>query len=130
MIEIVRDVPLPPIQAWRRLTDWERHAEFVTLTTTRTTADGFVARTGFGRFAIDDPMQIVAWNEPTHCRLEKRGRVVTGWAELIVEARGQGSRVIWREEIHVRGVPRFADGITRILSRRLFGHVLDGLLEK
>jgi len=73
-------------------------------------------------------MQIVASNEPSFCRLEKRGRLVKGWAELSVEPQGDGSRVTWREEIKVRGVPRALDGLTRRASTRLFSRVIDGLL--
>lgn len=128
LIEIVREVPLGPAEAWRRLTDWQRHAKFVPLTSITLTDHGFNARTGLGPFAIDDPMEIVEWDAPTYCRLEKRGRIVIGWAELRVEPHGQGSRVVWREDIHVRGTPRFSDGLTRASSKRLFGRVIDGLL--
>jgi hypothetical protein len=52
----------------------------------------------------------------------------TGWAELQVEPIPSGSRVTWREDIHVRGTPRLADGLTRASSRALFSRVIDGLL--
>ena len=128
LIEIVREVRLTPADAWSRLTDWEAHAHFVPLTTITRTDNGFVARTGVGRFAFDDPMDIVAQTPPSYCRLEKRGRLVKGWAELSVEPHGDGSRVTWREEIHVKGVPRVFDGLTRAASSRLFSRVIDGLL--
>ena len=77
---------------------------------------------------FNDPMEIVTWNEPSFCRLEKRGRAVKGWAELSVEPHGDGSRVTWREEIRVTGVPRALDALTRRASARLFSRVIDGLL--
>ncbi len=128
LFEIVREVPLSPEESWQRLTDWEQHAHHVPLTRIIRTDVGFIARTGIGRLAFDDPMEIVAWREPSFCRLEKRGRVVTGWAEVLVEARPVGSRVTWREDLHVRGLPRALDGVTRAVSTRVFARVVDRLL--
>ncbi len=92
------------------------------------TATGFVARTGVGPVGFDDPMDIVEWREPAFCRLEKRGRVVTGWAEVTVDPHATGSRVTWREDLHVRGLPRALDGLTRAVSIRMFSRVVDRLL--
>ncbi|MEJ7635838.1 SRPBCC family protein [Aeromicrobium sp.] len=128
LIEIAREVRLTPEESWLRLTDWERHGRFVPLTRISRTATGFVARTGLGPVGFDDPMEIVEWQEPSFCRLEKRGRLVTGWAELRVEPHGPGSRVTWREQIDVRGMPRALDGLTRVSSAKLFSRVVDGLL--
>jgi carbon monoxide dehydrogenase subunit G len=128
LIEIVREVRLDPAEAWERLTDWEQHGRFVPLTRIRRTDAGFVARTGLGPVGFDDPMEVVRWDAPRSCRLEKRGRVVSGWAEFVVEPHDGGSRVTWREDIHVVGTPRFADPLTRAASTRLFSRVIDGLL--
>ena len=128
LIEIVREVPLSPSDAWARVTAWQRHGEFVPLTRISLTGNGFDAFTGVGPIGFHDPMEVVEWREPSFCRLEKRGRVVTGWAELSVHPVGAGSRVTWREDIHVTGMPRFMDGVTRASSRALFSRVIDGLL--
>ncbi|MET0468675.1 MAG: SRPBCC family protein [Aeromicrobium sp.] len=128
LIEIVREVALTPVEAWARVTDWRRHGEFVPLTTIALTPHGFDAFTGIGRVGFHDPMDVVEWREPSFCRLEKRGRLVRGWAELEVEPHGTGSRVTWREDIQVRGMPRFMDGVTKASSRALFSRVVDGLL--
>ncbi|MFI5428509.1 hypothetical protein [Aeromicrobium sp. UC242_57] len=80
LIQIVREVQLSPSDAWSRLTAWERHGEFVPLTTVALTDHGFDAFTGVGPVGFHDPMDVVDWREPSFCRLEKRGRVVTGWA--------------------------------------------------
>lgn len=128
LFEIVREVRLPPDESWQRLTDWEQHARHVPLTRIIPTDDGFIARTGVRRLGFDDRMEIVDWREPSFCRLEKRGRVVTGWAEVTVEPRPGGSRVTWREDLHVRGLPRMLDGLTRAVSTRVFSRVIDGLL--
>jgi carbon monoxide dehydrogenase subunit G len=73
-------------------------------------------------------MEIVDWREPSFCRLEKRGRVVTGWAEVHVEPKAVGSRVTWREDLHVWGLPRALDRVTRAVSTRVFSRVVDRLL--
>ncbi|MFI7012556.1 SRPBCC family protein [Streptomyces sp. NPDC050145] len=136
-IRIVRETPLSPAEAWRRITDWERHGTVVPLTrvtvlTPPPTAAGtvFVARTGLGpRFAFDDPMELVAWQPPRRCRMEKRGRVVAGWAEFEVRAlAGGGARVEWREELRVRGVPAVADPLLAAAGRLVFGRALNALL--
>ncbi len=127
-IEIVREVALTPAEAWRRLTDWKAHGDFVPLTRIALTDHGFDAFTGIGRLGFHDPMDVVRWDEPSFCRLEKRGRVVKGWAELSVQPHGAGSRVTWREDIRVKGVPRAFDGLTRASSTKLFSRVIDGLL--
>lgn len=128
--EIVRVVDLDPSEAWARLTCWERHGDYVPMTTISRTGTGFSARTGVGRLGFDDPMDIVEWDEPRYCKLVKTGRRVTGWAELEVTAQGSGSRVLWREDIAVRGVPRFADALVRRSSEALFARVLDGVLSR
>lgn len=127
--EIVREVRLPPEESWNRVTDWERHGRHVPLTRIIPTDEGFIARTGVWRLTFDDPMEIVAWREPSFCRLEKRGRVVTGWAEVLIEPLPAGSRVTWREDLHVRGLPRALDGVTRAVSTTVFSRVLDRLLD-
>jgi hypothetical protein len=127
-IEIVREVALEPAEAWRRLTDWQMHGSYVPLTTITLTPNGFDAFTGVGRVGFHDPMDVIESQAPSYCRLEKRGRVVRGWAELSVQPTEQGSRLTWREEIRVRGVPRVFDRLTRAASTRLFTRVIDGLL--
>ena len=75
VFRINRLTPLAPADAWRRLTDWERHADHVPLTriavTTASPAgvgSAFVARTGVGRAALDDPMRVVVWKPPAEGR--------------------------------------------------------------
>lgn len=125
---------LPPEQAWARLVDWPRHAAHVPLTSiaVRPGAVGqgavFVARTGLGRFGFDDPMEVVSWDPPRFCRIEKRGRVMLGWAELSVRETGSGSVVTWTEEAVPARLPRFARPAADAAARRLFTRVLRGLL--
>ncbi len=120
-------------EAFTRLTDWPRHAEHVPLTTITAEEHWLVARTGLGPLGVDDPMEVVSWDPPRHCRLEKRGRVLTGWAEvdvtpLVAISRADRCRVQWREVAHVSGVPRVLGGIEAKLGQVLFSRVVDGLL--
>ncbi|MEU9858173.1 SRPBCC family protein [Streptomyces sp. NPDC047974] len=137
---VVRAVPLPPAEAWRRLTDWPAHGRRVPLTRTTVLTSGpsragtrFTARTGLGPLGFDDPMEVVRW-EPPHadrpglCRLEKYGRLVRGWAEIEVAPEAGGTRVVWTEDLAVRGLPRVFDGVLARAGRVVFGRALDGLL--
>jgi hypothetical protein len=82
-------------------------------------------------------MEVVAWRPPRDggpgaCRLVKRGTFVTGWAEFEVRpadgGNHDGSRVIWREDLSVRGLPGFADRPLGWSARWMFGRAMDGLL--
>ncbi|MFH7599711.1 SRPBCC family protein [Streptomyces racemochromogenes] len=138
-----RTPPLAPAEAWRRLTQWPRHADVVPLTsievlTAPPTREGtrFVARSGVGPVAFDDVMEVTVWrppvgDEPGLCRLEKRGRVVLGWAEIEVRpGPGGSSRVVWREELRVRFLPRLFDRVLNRTARLMFGRAATLLLRK
>ncbi|MDI3388820.1 SRPBCC family protein [Streptomyces sp. B-S-A8] len=138
---IARRCPLPPAEAWRRVTDWPRHAAQVPLTRTTVLTPPpaghgtrFVARTGAGRFAFDDPMEVTEWHPPGpgaefgRCRLVKTGTFLTGWAEIEVRPLGTGSSVVWREDLRVRRLPRFLDALTARTGRVVFGYALRKVL--
>jgi hypothetical protein len=110
------DVAAPVERVWSRITDWPGHGRWIPLTVVRVTserADGvgatFVGHTGLGPLGFDDPMEIVEWTPPVpgrpgYCRVEKRGRVVLGWASFAVDARPSGSHVTWTEDVQVAPV--------------------------
>ncbi len=136
-----RTAPLPLPEAWRRLTEWPRHAEAVPLTRVTVTTPGptregtrFVARSGLGPLSFDDVMEVTVWQPPGddipgRCRLEKRGRVVRGWAEIEVQpGPGGRARVVWREELRVRWLPGAFDGVLRSAARYMFGRAVNRLL--
>ncbi|MEU1936939.1 SRPBCC family protein [Streptomyces coeruleorubidus] len=142
-ILLERTVPLPLDEAWRRITLWPRHGEVVPLTAVRVDPPGptrvgtlVVARSGAGALAFDDPMEVTVWQPPEDgapgmCRLEKRGRVVLGWAELEVRpGPGGRTRVVWREEIRLRLLPSLFDGVLRRSARYVFGRALNRLLRR
>ncbi|MEV6168712.1 SRPBCC family protein [Streptomyces sp. NPDC051954] len=138
-----RTAPLPLDEAWRRLTEWPRHGEVVPLTrvtvvTPPPTGKGtvFVARSGLGPLAFDDRMEVTVWRPPGDgtpglCRLEKRGRVVVGWAEIEVRpGPGGRTRVVWREELGVRPLPGVFDPVLERASRYVFGRAVNRLLRR
>ncbi|KPI21080.1 Polyketide cyclase/dehydrase [Actinobacteria bacterium OK074] len=142
LFHLERTTSLSVEGAWRRLTDWPRHARVVPLTRVRVrtappTREGtrFVARTGLGPLSFDDPMEVVEWHPPAptrptaHCRLLKHGRLVTGWARIEVSPYGDGgARVVWQEELAVRHLPTALDPLLRRAARLMFGRAVDGLL--
>ncbi|MEU8761344.1 SRPBCC family protein [Streptomyces sp. NPDC048659] len=137
---VERTTALAPGAVWRRLTDWPAHGAQVPLTRTTVLTAGpsgvgtrFTARTGLGRFGFDDPMEVVVFEPPAPgrtavCRLVKLGRVVRGAASFEVAETPGGSRVVWTEELSVRGVPAALDPVLALAGRVLFGRALDGLL--
>ncbi|MFD0420191.1 SRPBCC family protein [Streptomyces sp. NPDC127108] len=140
LFRVERATPLSPAEAWRRLTDWERHGRVVPLT--RVTVSGglpqgvgtvFTARSGVGPVAFDDPMEVTVWRPPDTaesglCRLVKRGAVVTGWAEIEVRSHGRGALVVWREELRIRRLPRALDPVVARVAARVFGRAAGALL--
>ncbi|MFJ8544746.1 SRPBCC family protein [Streptomyces sp. NPDC093586] len=138
-----RTAPLPPDEAWRRLTAWHRHGDAVpltrvTVTTPPPTAVGtvVVARTGIGPLAFDDTMEVTVWEPPRkdapgRCRLVKRGRLIRGWAEIEVRpGPGGRARVVWREELRVRLLPSLFDGVLGRSGRYVFGRAVNRLLRR
>jgi hypothetical protein len=140
IFDVSRDTSRSVEQAWDRVTDWAAHGQFVPLTDVEVRTPGpngvgtvFNGRTHLGRFGFDDPMEVTEWRPPVdgssgHCRIEKRGSVMHGWAELTVEPLPTGARVTWREDIALARAPRFLDGPTLASSRRMFGRLLRRLL--
>ncbi|MBM7439711.1 SRPBCC family protein [Streptomyces sp. HB132] len=141
LFRIERFTPLPAAEAWRRVTDWERHGGTVPFTSVTVpagpptrTGTVFVARTGVGPLGFDDPMEVVRWTPPAAgraglCLLEKRGSVVRGRASIDVCPTESGSHVVWVEELRVRLLPRWADPLLAGAGRRVFGRVLGTLLD-
>ncbi|MFF8845577.1 SRPBCC family protein [Streptomyces sp. NPDC015127] len=142
VFRIGRTTALPVDECWLRVTDWPAHAAQVPLTSVSVKDAGptdvgtvFVARSGIGRLGFDDPMEVVRWEPPVgsrsgRCRLVKRGRVITGWAEIEVRAVGEGSAVVWVEELHFAVLPAPLDRLVAGVGRVVFGRALDGLLTR
>ncbi|MDB1089093.1 SRPBCC family protein [Streptomyces sp. ACA25] len=139
---VARQSSLSPAEAWQRLTDWPRHGAHVPLTEVTVEPPGptrpgtlVVARTGIGRLAFDDPMEVVRWDPPLGdrpgtCRLEKRGSVVEGWADIEVSSRNGRSQVVWSEDVRVRKPLRLFDAPVAWSGRLLFGRLVRALLKE
>ncbi|MDQ0841162.1 SRPBCC family protein [Streptomyces sp. V1I6] len=137
---IGRFTALSAAECWLKVTDWPAHGAAVPLTAVTVSGPGpagvgttVVARSGAGRFGFDDPMEIVEWEPPSagrrgRCRLEKRGRVVTGWAEIEVHGTDSGSVVLWVEELRLPLLPRLLDRLVARAGRLVFARALDELL--
>lgn len=137
---LTRTTRLTPESCWDRLTDWPRHGDRVPFTKVsavvgsgRAVGDVVLARTAVGPVGFDDPMEITAFSAPSAgrdglCRLEKRGRIVRGWAELRVGRRDGGAEAAWAEELRISGLPTALDPVTARVARLVFGRALDGLL--
>ncbi|MEV8565337.1 SRPBCC family protein [Streptomyces sp. NPDC051322] len=140
LFRVERSAVLSAPEAWRRLTRWELHAAPVPLTRITVIGPGatgvgvrFVAHTGLGPVGFDDLMEVTRWEPPRPghsgmCRLEKRGRVVRGWAEIEVHPAAPGCRVVWREELRIIWLPRIFDALAAGAGRLLFGRVMSHLL--
>ncbi|WP_333777412.1 SRPBCC family protein [Streptomyces sp. IBSBF 3136] len=138
-----RTVPLSLEETWRRLTRWPLHGDAVPLTRVTSVPPGptregtrVVARSGIGPLAFEDPMEVTVWRppvdgEPGLCRLEKRGRVILGWAQIEVRpGPGGRTRVEWQEELRIRFLPRLFDDVVRHTSRTVFGRAVNQLLRR
>ena len=140
---VVRLVPAPATVTWSTLTDWPRHADWVPFTTVDVTTArpdgagaGFVARTGIGRFAFDDPMTVAAWQPPTgdapddrpgRCEVTKHGDVIRGRAWFTVTPLAGGrSRVVWGEDVTVwpHHLARFTAPVITLVGRAGFAATL------
>lgn len=140
--DVVRRTALTAGDAWLRLTDWELHSHFIPFTTVRLTTSSsagvgcaFVARTSLGPVAFDDPMEVTVsqtpdGDAPGFCRIVKRGRAVTGWAQLTVAQAPGGALVHWHEEAQLRAVGHLLDWPNSLVGRLVFGRLVDGLLSQ
>ncbi|QKW23605.1 SRPBCC family protein [Kitasatospora sp. NA04385] len=128
---IVAATPLDPGEAWRRVTDWPRHA--MPFTAVRSDGRTVAARTGLGRLGFEDVMDVVRWEPPQPgrpgtCRLAKRGPLVLGWAEIEVRPHRGGALVRWREDLRIAPLPALFDRPTAWCGRLLFRRTLRALL--
>ncbi|GAA2702216.1 SRPBCC family protein [Actinoplanes palleronii] len=136
---VTQQVRAPAATVWAVLVDWPRHGDWAPLTSVRvTSADAtgvgaaFVARTGIGPLAFDDPMTVTRWHppsgdEPGRCEIVKRGRVVLGTAWFsVVPLPGDRCRVDWGEDVTVtpHRLTRFAGPLLSLAGRIGFGATL------
>lgn len=125
-------------RVWELVTDWPAHGRWIPLTRVSIDPDSptgtglgtrFTGRTGLGPVGFDDPMTVTEWQPPAEagagrCRVVKRGRWLTGWAEIEVRPEADGSRLSWLEDVRPRWLPRLADPAVALAGNLLFGRAL------
>ncbi|UQU63459.1 SRPBCC family protein [Couchioplanes caeruleus] len=140
---VPQQVAAPATTVWATMVDWPRHGDWAPLTRVRVTTPrpdgvgaGFVARTGIGPLAFDDPMTVELWQPPGgnapddgpgRCEVVKRGRVVLGRAGFsVVPLAGGRSRVDWHEDVTVtpHRVTRMVGPVLSLAGRVGFGATL------
>lgn len=116
---------MPAERAWDLVTDVRNHARWIPFTRIDAphplrAGDTFSAATGpagsLHRLALVDRMTVTAATPPTttppstgRAAYRKLGPVLLGGAEVVVEPLGPAeSAVTWVEDIHLRGLPRWA----------------------
>jgi len=140
---VTQQVRAPAATVWAAMVDWRRHGDWAPLTAVRVTTSlpagvgtEFVARTGIGWLAFDDPMTVEVWrppggdeqgDEPGRCEVVKRGRVVLGRAGFSVVPLHSGRcRVDWDEDVTVfpHRVTRLVGPLLSFAGRTGFGATL------
>jgi hypothetical protein len=124
--------------AWQLATDWPAHGRWIPLTVVSIDPDSpstsglgtrFTGRTAVGPLGFDDPMTVTQWQPPAdgapgRCRIVKRGRWLTGWAEIEVLPTGDGCRLVWTEDITPRWTPKAADPVVSRIGTALFDRTI------
>jgi len=128
----------PTDRVWALVTDWPAHGRWIPLTRVTVDPDSpvhtglgtrFTGRTALGRVGFDDPMTVTEWQPPSagrpgRCRVVKRGRWLTGSAEIEVQPDGTGCRLSWTEDVRPRWTPRAADPVVSRVGKLLFDRTL------
>jgi len=141
LVRVIRHIPASADQVWTLVTDWPAHSRWISLTNVTIDPDSpvrtglgtrFTGRTALGPVGFDDPMTVTVWQPPADgesgcCRVVKRGRWLTGWAEIEVQPDAGGCRLNWLEEIRLRWLPRAADPMLALAGRLVFGRTLSKL---
>ena len=141
-VVVHRVVPTPVDRVWATLTDFADYGRWVPMT--RMTVDapptrvgwGFAARTAVGPVGFVDSMLVTWWQPPrpggtARFAVRKTGRLLAGWADVVLTPRSDGgTNVVWREEIVLRPGPlgRLAAPLVDRVVARLFGAALGRML--
>jgi hypothetical protein len=114
-------------RTWAVVTDWAAQGDWIPLTTVSIvdpelpTGRGqrLIARTGIGRAAIVDPMDVDVWQPPRRCEVVHHGRVVTGRGVFLVDPLPDGrSRFTWQEIPESHGIRGTLERLASPISRR------------
>lgn len=142
LIRLVRDTAAPPSVVWSVVTDFAAYGQWMPLTRMRLDAGeprvgwGFAGLSGVGPLSFADSMLVTAWQPPTRdagqFRVVKTGWPLGGWAEVGVEPRGTGSRLVWRVDVVVRPLPfrRLHAPLLARASTWLYGRAVDAMVAR
>ncbi len=141
-VVVHRVVPTPVDRVWATLTDFADYGRWIPMT--RMTVDppptrvgwGFDGRTGVGPAGFVDSMLVTWWQPPrrgdaARFAVRKTGRVLAGWADVVLTPRSDGgTNVVWREEIVLRPEPfgRLVAPLVDPVVARLFGAAVGRML--
>lgn len=106
--EVVRTVRADLARTFAVVSDLRAHGDYIPFTTIEhdpgPIAVGwrFAGRTGVGRLALLDRMEVTRWEPGESFRIDKRGPVLDGWADVHFSVDGDDTRVVWRERIVLR----------------------------
>lgn len=131
MFTVEKTIYHPPSRVWKRLTDWEGHAEWVPATAIEVDTDDpnrFTAFSGVRPVVLEDRMRVVGASfdgSSGKCRIEKVGPTLFGKAEFSVAPYpNNATLVIWRETLSVPYLPRYFAPLASAAGRVLFGWAL------
>lgn len=136
--EVVRTVRADRDRVFAVVADFRSHGDYIPLT--RITADAgpigpgwrFVGRTGVARLRLVDRMEVTRWEPGLGFRIDKRGPVLEGWAELHLSDDGPDTRLVWRERIVVRpaSVGRLLGPLLDPGNKAVFGVAVDRMVAR
>lgn len=141
--QLTRHAAAPPAAVWDVVTDFAAYGDWMPLTRMRVDAGGprpgwgFAGISGIGRFGFSDSMLLSVWEPPGaegtgRFRIVKTGRLLGGWAEILVAPDGAGTRLDWHEDVVVRPLP-FKRLFAPLLGRAslwLYGRAVDAMIAR
>ena len=124
-VSVSIEVDVPAETTWAVVTDWAAQGDWIPLTKVAVEPGSpaelgarLVARTGIGRLAVVDPMDIDVWEPPHRCEVAHHGRIVTGRGVFLVdELPGDRSRFTWQEIPEATGVQGAVERVGAPASR-------------
>jgi hypothetical protein len=133
-MKITLEIPtrLTVEEAWRTLTNWRAHGEWIPLTKMiivhsgdqPSLGDKFIGRSGIWPLVFDDVMTVTRFDPPGvngFCEVTKSGRLVKGSASFTVSQAGAGTLVTWVEDIPLPPlVEKILGGLLTLVGKSVF----------
>lgn len=134
-VEIVRTLPGAPAEVFAVLGNFRDYGRYQPLTRIRATPGpvgpgwSFIAHTGPGPLAVPDRMVVTEWEPDRSFTIVKLGPLLDGGARVHLTPEGDGTRVVWDEEITPRPgwAGRRVTPLTDVFGRWFIGRTLDAM---